>query len=219
MSVWTCEHRQTDDAIESVLEWQSSMIASQVTRWRTSPHATSRALRGGMLAAALLAIVLVISFRACAPSSTTIQQRINQPAIAFALPAEQGGILAPQPVTFTPTAGKPTLLVFFYTLCAHCLLQIQQTHAVASEFSGLHIVYINSPAERPNLPDLMLRRIAVSDPVLLDADGKVAARYGIAYYPALVLIDGHGIVRHIWTGEVDSATLQHGITQMLATSE
>lgn len=63
-----------------------------------------------------------------------------------------------------------------------------------------------------------MRRLAITDPVLLDNDGEVAARYGIAYYPALVLIDGQGIVRNIWTGEIDATTLHTGILQALRSS-
>jgi hypothetical protein len=124
----------------------------------------------------------------------------------------------PAPVTFTPATGKPTLLVFFYTLCTHCLLQMQVTHAVIAGFPELHTVYIDSPSELPNLPDLMMQRLAITDPVLLDADGQIAARYGIAYYPSLALIDGHGVVRAIWSGETDAATLHAGIARALATN-
>ena len=178
----------------------------------------SQALRGGMLASALLAIVLVVAFRASAPSATATQRHINQPATTFTLPAEQAGVRLPVPATFAPTTGKPTLLVFFYTLCTHCLLQMQSTHTVTAGFPGLHTVYIDSPAELPNLPDLMMQRLAITDLVLLDADGRVAARYGVAYYPALVLIDERGIVRAIWTGEADAATVRAGIAQVLTTS-
>ncbi len=176
----------------------------------------SQALRYGMLASALLAIVLVVAFRATAPSATATQRHINQPATTFTLPAEQAGVRLPVPATFAPANGKPTLLVFFYTLCTHCLLQMQSTHAVTAEFPGLQTVYIDSPSELPNLPDLMMQRLGITDPVLLDTNGQVAARYGIAYYPSLVLIDGRGIVREIWTGETDAATLHDGIAQALA---
>lgn len=171
-----------------------------------------------MLASALLAVVLLVAFRASAPSPTATQQRINQPAASFTLPAEQAGAQLPAPATFAPANGKPTLLVFFYTLCTHCLLQMQSTHAVTTGFPELHTVFIDSPSELPNLPDLMMQRLGITDPVLLDTDGRVAARYGIAYYPSLVLIDGRGIVRAIWTGETDAATLHAGIARALATS-
>ena len=192
------------------------MITRLKTGWRTLRPTTAQALRGGMLASALLAIALVIAFRAYAPSASATQQRINRPAITFTLPAERAGVQLPTPITFTPASGKPTLLVFFYTLCTHCLPHMQTTHAVIAEFSSLRSVYIDSPAELPNLSNLMMQRLAIADPVLLDRDGQVAARYGIAYYPALVLVDGHGIVRAIWTGETDAATLHAGIARALA---
>ena len=195
------------------------MIATLKTRWRTTRINASQALRGGMLAAALLVVILLVSFRACAPSPTAARQHINRPAIAFALPAEQAGALLPAPVAVTPASGKPTLLTFFYTLCTHCLLEMRTAHGVAAQFPGLRSVYIDSPAERPNVTDLMMQRLAITDPVLLDDDGKVAARYGVSYYPSFVLIDAHGVVRDIWTGEVDAATLHAGIARALATSE
>jgi peroxiredoxin len=184
----------------------------------TTPHlSASRALRGGMLSAALLALLLVILFRACAPSTTTTRLSIGKRASAFALAAEQAGVRSPAQATFAPGNARPTLLIFFYTLCTHCLLEMQSARDVTGEFTGLRTVYIDSPAERANLPDMMMQRLGIADPVLLDTDGHVAARYGVAYYPALVLVDGQGIVRDIWTGETGAAILRAGIQQALTT--
>lgn len=191
------------------------MMATWKTRWRISPPTAPQALRGGLLAAALLAVALMIAFRACAPSPAATQHYINQPAAAFTLPAERQGVQLPAPITFVPTPGKPTLLVFFYTLCTHCLLNVQTAHSVASEFPDLHTVYIDSPAEQPEASEMMMQRIAITDAVLLDSKGQVAARYGINYYPTLVLIDRHGIVRAIWTGEFDAATLRADMARAL----
>src|SRR5690349_24333850 len=105
------------------------MIESIRAHIPKSPPSAAQTLRGGMLVSALLAIVLLVAFRATAPSSTAAHVRVNQPAMAFTLPAEQAGARLPASVTFAPASGKPTLLVFFYTLCTHCLLQIQSTHA------------------------------------------------------------------------------------------
>jgi peroxiredoxin len=192
----------------TVVAWAQSWL-------RSAPRAL-RALQGGMLGAALLTVALVAGFRACAPSATTPRALLDHPASVFTLPAERNGESLATPITFIPASGRPTLLVFFYTLCAHCLLQIQSSHVVAAEFPGLRSVYIDSPAERANLPDMMLQRLAIADPVLLDTDGKVAARFGLAYYPSQILIDGRGIIRGIWVGEVDSATLRNDIARALA---
>ena len=193
------------------------MMTAIKARWTTPRLSASRVLRGGMLSAALLALLLVILFRACAPSTTATRLSIGKRAVAFTLAAEQAGVRSPAKSTFTPGGGRPTLLIFFYTLCTHCLLEMQSAHAVAGEFTGLRTVYIDSPGERPNLPAMMMQRLGIADPVLLDTDGRVAARYGVAYYPAFVLVDGRGIVRDIWTGETGAATLRAGIQQTLTT--
>ena len=175
--------RVREHSLAARLESQGNMIESFRAYIPKSLPSASRALRGGMLASALLAIVLLVAFRATAPSPTATQMQINQPATAFTLPAEQAGVRLPAPATFTPASGKPTLLVFFYTLCTHCLLQMQSTHAVTTGFPSLRTVYIDSPSELPNLPDLMMQRLAITDLVLLDADGRVAARYGSPIIP------------------------------------
>jgi peroxiredoxin len=191
------------------------MMTSIKARLATTHLTASRALRGGMLLAALVALLLVILFRACAPSTTATRLHVGKRAIAFTLAAEQAGVLLPAQTTFAPGSGRPTLLIFFYTLCTHCLLEMQSARDVAREFTGLRTVYIDSPAERTNIPDMMMQRLSIADPVLLDTDGRVAARYGVAYYPAFVLVDGRGIVRDIWTGETGADILRAGIQQVL----
>jgi peroxiredoxin len=193
------------------------MMAAVKARWNTTHLSASRALRGGMLSAALLALLLLTLFRACAPSATTTRLHVGKRAVAFTLAAEQAGAELPTHATFAPDSGRPTLFIFFYTLCTHCLLEMRSARNVTGEFTDLRTIYIDSPAERPNLPDVMMQRLGIADPVLLDTDGHVAARYGVAYYPAFVLVDGRGIVRDIWTGEIDAATLRAGIRQALTT--
>jgi hypothetical protein len=43
------------------------MMTTLKARWRTTRPTASRALQGGTLAAALLVIILLVAFRACAP--------------------------------------------------------------------------------------------------------------------------------------------------------
>ena len=52
------------------------------------------------------------------------------------------------------------------------------------------------------------------DPVILrDSRATVADAYGVQLYPTTVLIDGQGIVRAVWTGETDAATLDQALRQ------
>ena len=143
---------------------------------------------------------------------------VGRAAPAFTLPGEVHGQLQSGATSLAASHGSTRLLVFFYTLCSHCLPELatveqaQQTLAHESG-PGFVPVYIDSPAENPATADAYVTRVGITAPVLLDAGSQVAAHYGIAYSPALVLVDGGGIVRDTWTGEPDATTLVTAIRQ------
>lgn len=178
-------------------------------------------MRVALLALALLALALGIAVRATA-GAQTLDALVGRPAPAFSLPAEANGQLQPKPVSLASQRGHPTLVVFFYTLCTHCLGELQtvsgvvSAHAAAHPASGLVPLYIDSPAESPAIPDAYLSRIGIDAPVLLDRDGAVAASYGIRYYPALALLDARGTVRASWTGEASAASLGDALGRLAA---
>ncbi len=75
---------------------------------------------------------------------------------------------------------------------------------------------INSPAESSGIIAAYAQRLGITAPVLLDKSGRVAANYGIASYPATVLVDGNGTVREVWIGETGVDSLRSAITPLLA---
>lgn len=172
------------------------------------------------MALALLSVGLGIAARAAA-GSQRVSQLVGQPAPSFALPAEAHGHVQPGIVSLDAGRGHPQLLVFFYTLCTHCLGELATTHDVTQHVAqdpahagDLRVAYIDSPAENPMIPDAYVTRVGIDAPVLLDHDAQVAGRYGIAFYPTLVLLDGSGVVRATWTGEPSAATLEGAIDSL-----
>jgi cytochrome oxidase Cu insertion factor (SCO1/SenC/PrrC family) len=184
--------------------------------WQRSPRWW---LCAALVALVVFALALGIAARATA-GAQTLDALVGRPAPAFSLAAEIGGKPLRSPVSLASQRGHPTLVVFFYTLCTHCLGELQTVASVASAHaadrsaSGPVPLYINSPAEPGGIPDAYLARAGIDAPVLLDRDGAVAAAYGIRYYPALVLIDANGVVRATWTGEVSAGTLDDAIKRM-----
>lgn len=169
-------------------------------------------LTGGILVAALLALVFAGLARALGGDPSAAERLVGQPAPAFSLPAQQDGRALPEPVALADARGHPVVLVFFYTLCAHCLSQLGEVHdAVRGAPAGATDLFIDTPGERPDVTQAYFRRLYFQPPVLSDADGRVAARYGVAYSPTVVLVDGAGIVRHVWVGETDAATIRAAI--------
>ncbi len=165
------------------------------------------ALRAGVIAAALVAIALALLVRPVAGPADGPQRLIAHSAPAFTLPVTQGSQLAATPYTFAPGQDRPTLLVFFNTLCVHCLSELQTAHNVALARPHLHVVYIDSPGESAQIVANYFARLLFTPPVLLDRNETVAGRYGVRYYPTLILVDGHGIVRASWLGETSAGDI------------
>jgi peroxiredoxin len=169
-------------------------------------------LRAGIVAAALLAVGLAALVRPVAGATDAPHRLVGQQAPAFTLPAAQNGAKLPGTQTLAEHRGRATLLVFFNTLCVHCLGEIQTTQSLARSYPQLDIVYIDAPGESAQITTNYLARLTFDPPVLLDVHEQVAARYGVRYYPTLILVDARGVVRATWLGETPAATLRPAIS-------
>jgi len=169
-----------------------------------------------MLAAALLAVGLALLVRPVAGEADGPQRLVGQQAPAFALPAAQNGAKLPGTQTLAQHRGRPTLLVFFNTLCVHCLGEVQATQALAHSYPQVDVVYIDAPGEGAQITTNYLARLSFDPPVLLDTHERIAARYGVRYYPTLILVDARGVVRAAWLGETPAATLRPAISAALS---
>lgn len=176
-----------------------------------------RALWLAVLAAAALAVLLAVLVRATTPAPLDAARLAGRPAPPFSLRAERDGQLLPDPVSLSAQRGHPVLLVFGYSLCAHCLNGFQATHEVAASAAprGLVVLYVDSPAEDAAIIDAYARRLGLDAPIPLDPGGAVAARYGIAAYPAFILVDRAGVMRGAWSGEVSASTLETAAAPLL----
>lgn len=175
------------------------------------------ALRVGVIACAALALMLAILTRGQAGSPGDAQRLVGQATPQFTLPAVRDGRLLPQPVALLAHQGHPVLLLFTYSLCPHCLAETQTVQQLQQRYaaSGLYSTYVDSPAEAIRIVTAYQQRLNLDDPVLLDNDGTVASRFGIHYYPAVVLIDARGVIRYVETGETSSQTLQREIEEVV----
>ncbi|HEX6818701.1 MAG TPA: TlpA disulfide reductase family protein [Ktedonobacterales bacterium] len=190
----------------------------RIPHWR--PRTPVAWQRVALVGVALLAVALGILGRALS-GTQQVSALMGHAAPDFSLTSEARGQLLPGETSLASSHGSPRLLVFFYTLCTHCLTElatvahVQESLAQDGAAPAEHFVplFIDSPAESPAIADAYVMRVGISAPVLLDSGARVAARYGIAYYPTLVLVDGAGVVRATWTGEASAATVTSAIRQ------
>jgi peroxiredoxin len=179
----------------------------------------ARWLKAAVAACALLAVLLAVEIRLSSGSNLAVDRLVGSPAPAFHLHAESHGQVLPQSISLAQERGHTVLLVFMYSLCAHCLSQIQVTKGMAGQqvAGGLRIIYIDSPAESPGIVSAYAERLGIENPatpILLDGKGALARAYGIVYYPTTMLIDSEGMVRQVWTGETGSDALRSAIDRL-----
>ena len=181
------------------------------------PRSPQQLLIGTACVLVLAAVALSVAVRLSAPPDGGAQRLTGRPAPALALPAEQSGRLLPSAISLAPARGHPTLIVFFFSLCPHChtvvpaVRQLEGTYAAR----GLRVLYVDSPAENSGITNAYAARMGIMSPVLLDTGGKAAGRFGIRYFPGIVLVDERGIVRAAWTGETQQAALRAAVVALL----
>lgn len=176
------------------------------------------ALRVVVAGVALVAVALGIGMRASAPSAAASRALVGRAAPDFALRPVADGAVGTRPVTLASMRGHPVVLVFMYTLCPRCLSQTQVAATLAADerASGARVLLVDSPAESPEIVAAYLQRThdAADVPVLLDTGGAVARAYAIGLYPTTALIDSQGVVREMWVGETDAATVRGTLGRM-----
>lgn len=177
---------------------QASAEASQIARRMTA----GGWLRVAVIGCAALALALALLAHTLTPAPNRSRALIGHAAPPFVANATQSGRLLAQPVRFAGQAAHPTLLVFFDTLCVHCVVGIQIAQAVAQAPGqpAINIIYLDSPGENAEITGRYMARLRFDPPVLLDHGAHIASDYGVAYYPSFILVDTHGVIRSVWTG-------------------
>lgn len=159
-------------------------------------------LRVAVTGCAALAVALALLAHALTPSPDQTRRLIGHAAPTFTAPVAQSGHLLAHPARVAGANGNPTLLVFFNTLCVHCLsgVQIAQSVAQTSSAGAVNVVYLDAPGENAQITGNYMARLRANPPVLLDHGAKIASAYGVTYYPSFVLVDARGVIRATWTG-------------------
>lgn len=183
----------------------SIRIARRLQRLSVSDY-----LRLGVVSCLAVAVALVAMAHATSPASDSARTLIGKPAPTFTLPAAQHNSRLAQPVTFAGGAGHPTLLVFFDTLCTHCVAGVQAAQE-AAQSTHARVIFVDAPGENAEITGQYMARLRLDAPVLLDSGARVASRYAVGYYPTLALVDARGVERAVWVGSPTVADLRDAI--------
>lgn len=162
--------------------------------------------RGAMDVMRWIGLVLSVMFLWSSPSSAAL--RTNEAAPAFSLPDLDGKAFVLRDVL---KGGRGTsggvVLSFFATWCGPCRKELPILNGLANDLraKGVAVVIVDLKEDdaviRRFVEDLKLDNLTV----LMDGDGKTAAKYQVRFLPMTFCIGADGKIKDMIYGEVRSA--------------
>jgi peroxiredoxin len=104
-------------------------------------------------------------------------------------------------VNLASLAGKVVVIDFWATWCAPCKEELPVLQKLYKKYSaqGLVVVGVSVDKDASNIQSFM-KKLAVSFPVVHDADHQVSGRYQPPRMPSSYIVDRKGIVRYVHGG-------------------
>lgn len=112
-------------------------------------------------------------------------------------PDFEAQLLDGSPVSLRQYRGHPVLLQFWATWCPVCSLEQGSIQSISHDHPVLSVVLDESSVAEITQ---WMQEKGVDYPVVRDADGAIAAEYGVNGVPASLIIDAAGRIRFIEVG-------------------
>ena len=120
-------------------------------------------------------------------------------------PEFQGRLLDGAPVSMQAFRGRPVLLHFWASWCPVCALQQASIDRIARDHAVLTVALDDAATQEIRK---WMRDRGVAYPVLHDAQGRIAGRFGVRGVPTSVVIDARGEIRFVEVGYTTEAGLR-----------
>ncbi|MFV2059021.1 MAG: protein disulfide oxidoreductase, partial [Thiohalomonadales bacterium] len=112
-------------------------------------------------------------------------------------PSLSGTLLNGQTFDLATYRGKPLLLHFWATWCSICKLEENNIAELSKNFQVLTVAMNSGTAKGI---EQYLHKQAISFPVIIDADGLIAKRFGVTVVPTSFILDASGVIRFTEVG-------------------
>lgn len=118
-------------------------------------------------------------------------------AVVGRAPPLEGVDLDGAPRSLAEFRGRPVLVYFWATWCPVCRAERGTVRAIAEDYPVLSVALEDTA---PAALRAYVEEHGLDFPVLRDADGGLAHRYGVRGVPAFFVIDGAGMIRSAAVG-------------------
>jgi cytochrome c biogenesis protein CcmG/thiol:disulfide interchange protein DsbE len=149
-----------------------------------------------------------------APVTAQIDVRAPQPAIGYPAPDFSLATLDGETVTLSELRGRPVVLNFWATWCDPCRREMPALQATAELFADEVIILGIDEGESASVVKNFVTEYGITYPILLDENFATGDRFNVRGMPTTFFIDGEGIIRHLWIGEMNRITLAEGIAMI-----
>ena len=128
----------------------------------------------------------------------------GNPGIMSPAPDFEARTLTGQALRLSSLRGKVVLLDFWATWCEPCEETIPRLEALDAEYRGKGLAVVGLSVDDDDAEvQPYVREHGMRYPVVVDADKRVMALYGVRGIPVTVLVDRAGLVRRRWLGSGD----------------
>jgi cytochrome c biogenesis protein CcmG, thiol:disulfide interchange protein DsbE len=110
--------------------------------------------------------------------------------------------------------GTPVVLNFWATWCGPCIREMPALEAAAQRYAGAVMIVGVDQGEPAEVVQRFVDEAGVTFTIPLDSEFEVAGQYNVIGMPTTYFIDGQGIIRYTWVGEMNSITLAEGIAKI-----
>lgn len=114
-----------------------------------------------------------------------------------------------KPISLDSRKGKPTLVAFWTFACSNCQNNFAPYARLLAKYraKGVEMISIHTPELKIERNEEEVRahvqRFKIDYPVLIDNDDQNWKRWKVDVWPTLFVVDGNGIVRYHWVGELN----------------
>jgi cytochrome c biogenesis protein CcmG, thiol:disulfide interchange protein DsbE len=138
------------------------------------------------------------------------QPALNHPAPPFTLTALDGATFA-----LNELHGQPLVINFWATWCFPCRQEMPMLQSTWERYGDSVLILGVDVGEQETIVQDFVDEFQLTFPILLDEPMAVAGEYNVRGLPTTFFIDGNGIIRQIYPGELNSAILAEGIQKIL----